>query len=83
MLQKEESNNIIKNINQILTKNKIMPYDERTRSGIIRHIYIRYGFNSNEIMLVFVTNGEMFPGRNNVIKDIINANLGITTNLFI
>ena len=79
MLQKEESNSIIKNINQILTKNKIMPYDERTRSGIIRHIYIRYGFNSNEIMLVFVTNGEMFPGRNNVIKDIIKANLGITT----
>jgi 23S rRNA (uracil1939-C5)-methyltransferase len=30
-------------------------------------------------MLVIVTNGEFFPGRNNVIKDLNKENLGITT----
>ncbi len=79
MLQSEKSNQIIEILNKILTKNKIQPYDEKTRTGIIRHIFIRYGFNSKQIMLVIVTNGEFFPGRNNVIKDLNKENLGITT----
>ncbi len=79
MLQAKEANDLIKEINKVLTKNKITPYDEKTRKGIIRHIFIRYGYNSKELMVVFVTNGEMFPGRNNVIKDLKALNLGITT----
>ena len=38
MLQSKEANNIIKEINRILTKNKIKPYDEKTGEGIISHI---------------------------------------------
>lgn len=79
MLQATHANEVIKALNQILTKNKITPYDEKTRTGVLRHVYIRYGFNSKETMLVLVTNGEIFPGRGNVVKDINKANLGITT----
>ena len=79
MLQHEKANLIIASINKVLTKNKITPYDEKSRSGVLRHVYVRYGFNSNECMVVFVTNGEMFPGRGNVINDLKKLNLGITT----
>ena len=79
MLQSEKANQVIQALNKVLTKNKIQPYDEKSRIGIIRHVYIRYGFNSKQLMLVIVTNGEMFPGRNNVIKDLNKENLGITT----
>ena len=79
MLQAEKANEIIKAVNIALSKHKIMPYDEKTRKGIIRHIYVRYGINSKEAMLVLVTNGEMFPGRNNVLKDIPKEKLGIKT----
>ncbi len=37
-------------------KNGISPYDEKTRNGYIRHIYIRKGFHSGEIMLCLVSN---------------------------
>lgn len=79
MLQAKKANLIIKELNKALTKHKIMPYDEKTRKGIIRHVYIRYGFNSKEAMLVIVTNGEMFPGRNNVLKELNKEELGIKT----
>ncbi len=79
ILQAKKTNEVILQLNKILTKNKIQIYDEKTRSGVLRHVYIRYGFNSNELMLTFVTNGENFPGRNNVVTDIKKANLGITT----
>lgn len=79
MLQAKKANEIIKELNRVLTKHKIMPYDEKTRRGTIRHVYIRYGFNSKEAMLTIVTNGEIFPGRNNVIKDLDKEKLGIKT----
>jgi 23S rRNA (uracil1939-C5)-methyltransferase len=79
LLQANEANHVIEALNKVLTKNKIRPYDEKTREGNLRHVYIRYGFNSKEIMVVLVTNGEMFPGRNNVVTDLKKLNLGITT----
>ena len=71
MLQSRQANKIIAELNKILSKHKIMPYDEKTRQGIIRHVYVRYGFNTKESMVVIVTNGEFFPGRNNVLKDLL------------
>lgn len=79
LLHPTKVNQIITAINHILSKNKILPYDERTRLGVLRHIFIRYGFNTKQVMLVLVTNGEMFPGRNNVVKDILKLDLGIDT----
>ena len=79
ILQAEKTNKIINELNRILTKNKIEIYDERTRTGVLRHVYIRAAFNTDEVMVTLVTNGEMFPGRNNVVTDLKKANLGITT----
>lgn len=79
MLQAQPANKVIKDLNGVLSKHKIQPYDEKTRKGTLRHVFVRYGFNTKELMLVIVTNGEMFPGRNNVIKDLLKINNGITT----
>ena len=79
MLQAKPANKVIKELNNILSKHKIEPYDEKSRRGIIRHVFVRYGYQTKELMLIIVTNGEMFPGRNNVVKDLLKADLGITT----
>lgn len=78
-IQNDKATAIIEGINKALTKNKIQPYDERSKNGVIRHIVIRIGEFTNEIMVSLVTNGEFFPGRKNVINDILKQNLGITT----
>ena len=36
----------------------MVQYDE---TGILRHIMIRRGFTTNEVMVVIVTNGEKLP----------------------
>ena len=79
MLQATMANKLIKDLNSVLSKHKIQPYDEKTRKGTLRHVFVRYGFNTKELMLVIVTNGEMFPGRNNVVKDLLKVNNSITT----
>lgn len=79
MIQSDKATAIIDGINKALTRNKIEPYDEKTGRGVVRHVVIRIGEYTNEIMVSLVTNGEMFPGRKNVINDILKQNLGITT----
>ncbi len=79
MLQAKPANDVINELNKILSKHKIKPYDEKTKQGVLRHVFVRYAFQTKELMLIIVTNGEMFPGRNNVIKDLLKLNLNITT----
>lgn len=78
-IQATKATEVINAFNKVLTKNHIEPYNEKTRKGIVRHVLVRYGFNSKEILLVIVTNGDFFPGSKNVCKDLINLNIGITT----
>lgn len=42
----------------IMEEKGIEPYDEQTRKGLVRHVLIRYGFHTKEIMVCIVVNGE-------------------------
>ena len=70
---------VINKFNVILSSNKIDPYDEYTKKGVVKGLTIRYAFNTKELMLVIETASEMFPGRNNIVKDLIRSELNITT----
>lgn len=45
----------------------VEPYDEKTGSGLVRHILIRYGFASGEWMVCLVINGEKIPAKGQLI----------------
>jgi len=49
-------------------KNAYSVYDEETGEGLIRHIYIRRGEKSGEILLVLVINGSTIPNRDELIS---------------
>lgn len=44
-----------------MEKYEIEPYDEKTGSGLVRHVLIRKGFASGEIMVCLVVNGKKLP----------------------
>ena len=62
-----------------MKKMRIKPYDEDTRDRIIRHILIRSGYYSHQIMVTLVTNVDSFPGRNNFVKELHKECPEITT----
>ncbi len=41
---------------------KIEPYQENTHSGLIRHLVVRVGFATGDVMVILVVNGDHFPG---------------------
>ena len=44
-----------------MTENSVEPYNEEKHEGLVRHILIRYGFTSKEIMVCLIINGKTLP----------------------
>lgn len=73
---------ILQEIAHLMEEFHIDPYNEDYRTGIIRHVLIRTSMSTNEVMVVFVSNVETFPGRNNFIKELVNRRPEISTIIF-
>ncbi len=78
-VQSDKQNEICKTIANIMKELKIAPYNEDKRSGVIRFALIREAFKTNQILVTIVTNGEMFPGRNEFVKRLKNKCSYIST----
>ena len=59
LLGAEENQEILEIILEHMRENKISAYDETTGEGLVRHILIRKGFTSGEIMVCLVLNKKM------------------------
>ena len=73
---------ILKDIALLMEKFHIDPYNEDYRTGIIRHVLIRTSRSTKEVMVVFVSNVDTFPGRNNFIKELTSLHKEISTIIF-
>ena len=62
---------ILNTLREFFKKHSISVYDETTREGLLRHVYLRRGEISHEILLTIVINGTSLPHSNDLIK-IIN-----------
>ena len=61
LVQTEVADEIIEEVKKFVETNGILVYNESTHSGILRHVVIRVGFETDEIMVIFVTNGQTLP----------------------
>ena len=53
-----------------MEKFHIQPYDENTGKGVVRHVLIRYGFFTDEMMVCLIINGENLPGEEALVKSL-------------
>ncbi|WP_284642068.1 23S rRNA (uracil(1939)-C(5))-methyltransferase RlmD [Paenibacillus silviterrae] len=61
LIQHENNDAVVAAVKRIARELGIRPYNEETQQGLLRHVVARYGFNTSEIMVVLVTNGEDIP----------------------
>jgi len=60
-IQDSAADIVVKLTRQWIKEFNIQTYNEETHSGALRHIMIRKGFKTGEIMVVLVTNGKDLP----------------------
>lgn len=58
LLGVEENQVILSCIKEFMEEFKIVPYDEENHRGIMRHVLIRKGFQTSELMVCLVVNGS-------------------------
>ena len=77
----EENGPILKTVLSWMEEHGIAPYREEDGSGFVRHVLIRKGFASGEIMVCLVTNGEMdsFSEALHILADTLARFPGVVT----
>ncbi len=78
LTEDRKADEIIVSIRNMLKSFRIQPYDERS-GGTLRHVLVKRGFKTNQIMVVLVTSGPIFPAKNNFVKALRKEHPDITT----
>ena len=70
---------IIEEIKKWMRKFNILPYDETTHKGTIRHIYLRCSKNCSQIMVCLVVNGDKILSKNELVNSLTTKFENITS----
>lgn len=70
LIEDEKCQEIIRTIRGMLKSFKIKTYDEDTGYGLLRHVLVRRGFQTGQIMVVLVIGSPVFPSKNNFVKSL-------------
>ena len=68
LLGVEENREILDIVKRFMKEMKIEPYDELSHKGLVRHVLIRKGFKTDEIMVCLVINGNKLPGKERLVE---------------
>ena len=61
IIQHDVNDKIIKIIKTYIRAYKVSVYDEKTHTGVLRHLVTKVGFTTKEVMVVLVANGKKLP----------------------
>ena len=78
-IEDEKADAIINDIRGLLKSFKMKIYNEDTGYGLLRHVLIRRGFSTGEIMVVLVLGSPVMPSKNNFVKALRKLHPEITT----
>lgn len=79
LIQDPKADEIVQTIKGMMKSFKMQPYNEDTEKGFLRHVLVKVGKVSGEIMVVLVAATPVFKGKNNFVKALRQAHPEITT----
>ncbi len=79
LIEDKKADEIILTIRKLVKSFKLTVYDEKNGRGFLRHVLVKRGFSTNEIMVVLVTGTSVFPSKNAFVKELLKLHPDITT----
>ena len=79
LIEDERADAIIVSIRGLLKSFKIRPYNEDTGFGLLRHVLVRTGHATGQVMVVLVLASPIMPSKNNFVKALLKLHPEITT----
>ena len=79
MTEDEKADEIIVSVGKLMKAFKLAVYNEVTGRGFLRHVLVKRGFSTGEIMVVLVTGTPVFTAKNHFIRELLKLHPDITT----
>ena len=79
MIEDVKAQEIIRTVRKLLPSFKIKTYNEDNGYGLLRHVMVRRGFKSGEIMVILVLGSPILPSKNNFVKALRKEHPEIST----
>lgn len=70
-LGEEINREILKSVKEYMEENGVSPYDEAAHQGFVRHILIRRGHYTREILICIVINGRKLPDKERLVEKLL------------
>lgn len=74
----EENKPILESVLRYMEENHVPPYEEGSHSGLVRHVLIRKGFQTGELMVCLIINGKKLPAADRL-TELLRAIPGMTS----
>ena len=78
-IEDETADAIIRDIRKLLQGFRIRVYDEDTGTGFLRHVLVRRGFVSGQVMVVLIGTSFVFPMKKAFVRTLLDMHPEITT----
>ena len=65
-----ENKEVLDRVISHMEKYEIEPYNEATGKGLVRHVLIRYGYFTKEVMVCLILNGNKLPKEEQLVKSL-------------
>lgn len=78
-IENETAKQVTLAVRDIMARWSMEPYDEDTSRGFLRHVVVRVGHESGEVLVTVVTNGDEFPSAKAFCRELVRRVPAITT----
>lgn len=79
LLHDEEMDRIVGTMVHLMEKQRIEPYEEARRKGLLRHVILRRSSLNGDVMVILVVNAMVFPGCHHFVSALRQAHPAIRT----
>lgn len=79
LIENEVGQQVVSAVKAIMERHGIAPYNEDTGEGFMRHVVVRVGHESGEVLVTVVTNEEAFPAGKSFAKELVQRVPHVTT----
>lgn len=70
-IQQKEANIVLQRIRSLLDQYQIEPYDKVQKKGSLKHILIKYGYHTQELMVAFITYTSTLKHQKEIVKALV------------
>ncbi len=79
LIQDEKHQQVMNDVKQLISEFNISVYNEKTKKGLLRHLVVRTGHYTNQMMIILVTNGKAFKQANQLVEALVKLHPNVTS----